>query len=205
MARINQTTKDQVRISLLKVAAEHFARDGFNRANINAIAQKAGFAKGTIYNYFSSKEVLFGAVLAEACRQVAAKYAALTIEATTRAHLRAIAQADLEVMHESEAFIQVLVREAMGFRPTTYPLLIENLAPVVNLLRVILQIGQERGEIRTDKPSEQLALLFIGQLSLLYIQHWGSEGAWPTLEEIHALMLEQPIKFVRELSRFLSH
>jgi AcrR family transcriptional regulator len=187
MARITQETKDQVRLSLLQVAADHFARDGFERANINAIAQEAGFAKGTIYNYFNSKEVLFGAVLAEACRQVAAQYGVLNIESTTQAHLLAIARADVAVMQDYEPFIQVLVREAMSFRPNTYPLLIENLAPVMNLLGVILQIGQERGEVRSDVSANQLALVFIGQLSMLYVQYWGSAGAWPALDEIPEL------------------
>ncbi len=190
MARISQETKQQVRAALIEVAAEHFARDGFDRANINAIALEAGFAKGTIYNYFSSKEILFAAVLAEACRRVAKRYAALNIEGTTEAHLLAVAQADVEVLREAEAFIRVLVREAMSFRPNTYPLLIENLAPILNLLSVILQIGQERGEIRSDKPAFQLGLIFIGQLSLLYIQHWGSDGNWPTLAEIPALAVD---------------
>jgi hypothetical protein len=34
---------------------------------------------------------------------------------------------------------------------------------------------------------EQLALLFVGSLSLLYVQHWGSNGTWPSLDEIPEL------------------
>jgi AcrR family transcriptional regulator len=43
---------------LLDAAAEEFARYGYARANINRISQAAGFAKGTIYNYFPSKRAL---------------------------------------------------------------------------------------------------------------------------------------------------
>ena len=36
---------------------------GYDPANINTISTKAGFAKGTIYNYFSSKQSLLLALI----------------------------------------------------------------------------------------------------------------------------------------------
>ncbi len=47
----------------MNVAAEEFARQGYDQANINVIATKAGFAKGTIYNYFPSKQALLLALI----------------------------------------------------------------------------------------------------------------------------------------------
>jgi AcrR family transcriptional regulator len=55
------TREDQLsetRERLLIAAAEEFADLGFDSANINRISQAAGFAKGTIYNYFPSKRDL---------------------------------------------------------------------------------------------------------------------------------------------------
>ena len=37
---------------LVDTATAEFAREGYNGANINRISLAAGFAKGTIYNYF---------------------------------------------------------------------------------------------------------------------------------------------------------
>jgi hypothetical protein len=37
------------------------------------------------------------------------------------------------------------------------------------------------------RPLDQLALLFIGTLTLLHVQHWGSAGALPALEELPSL------------------
>jgi AcrR family transcriptional regulator len=48
---------------LLEAAAEAFAEDGYQSANINRISLAAGFAKGTIYNYFPSKRALMLAVI----------------------------------------------------------------------------------------------------------------------------------------------
>jgi AcrR family transcriptional regulator len=67
MARIKTENREQVthqtRQTLLDTAAEEFARQGYDQANINTISTKAGFAKGTIYNYFPSKKGLLLAVI----------------------------------------------------------------------------------------------------------------------------------------------
>ena len=67
MARLKKDEREQVletnRQLLLDAAAGVFAREGYNGANINRISQAAGFAKGTIYNYFPSKQVLLEELL----------------------------------------------------------------------------------------------------------------------------------------------
>ena len=67
MVRIKQAQHQQVveqtRQRLLKAAAVEFARAGYAGANINIISGVAGFAKGTIYNYFPSKQALLLALI----------------------------------------------------------------------------------------------------------------------------------------------
>ncbi|MCP4752911.1 MAG: TetR/AcrR family transcriptional regulator [Proteobacteria bacterium] len=46
-------------IRILESAKEFFFRYGFKKTNVEEIAQAAGVGKGTIYNYFQSKEDLF--------------------------------------------------------------------------------------------------------------------------------------------------
>ena len=62
MVRIKSSVREEVlgknRQTLLDAAAEEFAVQGFEHANINTISTRAGFAKGTIYNYFPSKQAL---------------------------------------------------------------------------------------------------------------------------------------------------
>ena len=50
---------------ILESAREIFFRDGFEAANLDEVAQRAGVAKGTIYRHFESKAELYVAVLAE--------------------------------------------------------------------------------------------------------------------------------------------
>jgi AcrR family transcriptional regulator len=67
MPRPKKDNREQVlgktRQLLLDAAAEEFARQGYARANINRISSAAGFAKGTIYNYFASKRELMLALI----------------------------------------------------------------------------------------------------------------------------------------------
>jgi AcrR family transcriptional regulator len=187
MARISAETKQRVRSRLLETAAEQFAEKGLAGANVDGIALGAGFAKGTVYNYFGSKEELFAEVLAEGCRQAIRRYSGVPQEGSVRDLLLALAAADVDVLREEERFMKVVVREAMSFRPRTYPLIVERLAPYLHEVERVLARGLATGEIRGDVPAPQLALAFVGMLTLLFVQHWGSGGTWPRLDEVPEL------------------
>ena len=62
---VRQQVLTETRKRLLDAAAIEFAREGFVGANVNRISQMAGFAKGTIYNYFPSKRALMLALIDE--------------------------------------------------------------------------------------------------------------------------------------------
>ena len=60
-----ETVLSDTRRRLLEAATAEFAREGYDGANINRISKAAGFAKGTIYNYFPSKRGLMLAFIDE--------------------------------------------------------------------------------------------------------------------------------------------
>jgi AcrR family transcriptional regulator len=51
--------KEQKKAEILKVAMQVFARNGVIKTKMIDIAEAAGIGKGTIYEYFSSKEEIF--------------------------------------------------------------------------------------------------------------------------------------------------
>jgi AcrR family transcriptional regulator len=190
MARVTAESRTLTRERLVRTAAERFAHDGFEGAKVDRISIEAGFAKGTLYNYFPSKEALFAAVIEQAAQRAARLYAGSLPGGTARERLLALAQADVRVLREQEPFTRVLVREAMSFRPETYPLIVRHLAPFLAAVEAALADGARRGEVRRNAPPAQLALLFTGLLSMYYVQHWGSGGAWPALDDVPALVVE---------------
>jgi AcrR family transcriptional regulator len=56
-------TRDQARRRILEAARKLFLERGFEAANLDEVAQRAGVAKGTIYRYFDSKAELYVEVL----------------------------------------------------------------------------------------------------------------------------------------------
>lgn len=64
-----ESTSPQRRSSVLEAAIYEFAAKGFNGANINLIARRAGVSIGSMYSYFSSKESLFLTVM-EYCLEI---------------------------------------------------------------------------------------------------------------------------------------
>lgn len=53
----------ETRQLILSAAAEEFSIHGFDKANVNRIAESAGFSIGTVYNYFPSKRELMFAFI----------------------------------------------------------------------------------------------------------------------------------------------
>lgn len=188
MMRVTADTKEATRAKLLDAAAREFGRVGLERANIDTISLAAGYAKGTIYNYFASKEELFLAVVEEASAQAAAA-ASTPPAAPVRQRLSAVLAAFCDWAGTHDAFARVLVRECLMGTPALHARVINAEAPFTGELTAILEEGVRRRQLRTDLPTEQLALAIAGLTDLVLAQHWASGGSNPTRDEIPELVL----------------
>lgn len=63
--------RDQKREAILEVARAVFSEEGYAEASMSTIAARLGGSKGTLYNYFKSKEDLFAAYVREECSRFA--------------------------------------------------------------------------------------------------------------------------------------
>ncbi len=59
------STREERRAQLLEVAREVVLRYGYRKANLGDVAREAGVSRATVYNYFSSKEQLLRAIVAQ--------------------------------------------------------------------------------------------------------------------------------------------
>src|SRR4051812_22630064 len=59
--------RDARREAILDVAQEVFLEEGFAAASMSTIAARLGGSKGTLYNYFKSKDDLFNAYVERRC------------------------------------------------------------------------------------------------------------------------------------------
>lgn len=90
MSTIRQERRCQRRQRILEAALDLFAQQGFERTSTRQIAQAAGVAEGTIFNYFSTKRDLLIAAMAQ------------TVDEYFVQELSALGQVDaLEVLREN--------------------------------------------------------------------------------------------------------
>ena len=62
-----QQSRDERREAILKIASDVFREAGYASASMSMIAARLGGSKGTLYNYFKSKEALFEAHIQTQC------------------------------------------------------------------------------------------------------------------------------------------
>jgi AcrR family transcriptional regulator len=156
----NQVMSETRRL-LLEAATSEFAREGYHGANINRISRAAGFAKGTIYNYFPSKRALMLALIDEIAashHRFVAKQVQEEEELVHRLQRFFAAGADWIVGYLAQGRVMLTVlngpdqefklRMAQGYQPMHQLIIEEILAP-----------GMERGLFRQLDPGATAGLL----------------------------------------------
>lgn len=74
--------REERREAIMAVAREAFFEHGYNGTSMSAIAARLGGSKGTLYNYFKSKEELFEALVRDRCEEASNFILASTAEGT---------------------------------------------------------------------------------------------------------------------------
>ncbi|CAJ1500410.1 TetR/AcrR family transcriptional regulator [[Mycobacterium] burgundiense] len=102
--------ESQVRRRMLTVAGEMFERRGLRRTTMDDIAEAAGVARKTVYNYFESKPKLLGEVIAEASAS-AASAALESLDMTVPAE-DLIVDAAMALLHQARTshYFEMLLR-----------------------------------------------------------------------------------------------
>ena len=72
-----QHALDEKRKKIYRAALKVFSEDGFHQATMNKIATLSGVAKGTVYEYFKSKEELLDQLLEERYEEIVERISAI--------------------------------------------------------------------------------------------------------------------------------
>jgi AcrR family transcriptional regulator len=167
-----QQAQSETRQLLVQAAIQEFARQGYERANINHISRAAGFAKGTIYNYFPSKQVL----LLEIIDQVAGMHFAFIAERVRQAsdpqqRLESFFEAGFEFVRQHLAPARVMLTTLYGSDPLFKARMYQAYLPTFHLLNTeIVEPGIAQGLFRPVDPDATALLLmslYLGTASQL--------------------------------------
>ena len=171
--------KNEKKSRIVAAAAQVFAQRGFSGTSVAEIAVQAGIGKGTIYEYFNSKEDLFFAVF-EWYHSITATGLTVNISvlggsATQR--LEALNDAIINLWDEIED-IFALTMEFWAASSTSvmrrrfqdaFKNLYQDLREMVSSL---IQVGIDDGEFRRDVDAKAVATALVGTWDALFLQAW---------------------------------
>jgi AcrR family transcriptional regulator len=158
------------RNTLLAAAAVEIAGAGYQGANINQISLAAGFAKGTIYNYFPSKQALMLALLDEFA-QAHFETLASAVRAVDdpEQRLRTFFETGFDFIARNLAPARVIVNTIYGPDETFKVHLYQAYLPMFELVAVeILAPGVEQGCFRpldSISTANLLMTIYLGTAS----------------------------------------
>ncbi len=143
------TETAQKRETILEHAIATFADEGFRRADVQVIADKAGVGKGTVYRYFGNKEDLFWASTMEVLTRLEQRLLA----AAEGVHgavekLRAASRAYADFFQASPHYLEIFVQERAEFRGSAPQAHIEHHEKLISWFGKVIEEGISGGELR---------------------------------------------------------
>lgn len=142
--------KSETKARLIQAAADEIAREGYNGANINRISREAGFAKGTIYNYFPSKRELMAGLIDDFAEKHYAWIAEqVTLEEDPVRRMEIFFQSGFSFVKENFSQAWVMLLTIFGPDEQFKQLAYEKYQPLLSLVsQEILAYGIDLGEFR---------------------------------------------------------
>jgi AcrR family transcriptional regulator len=171
-----EARREDRRDAILDVARECFIAEGYGATSMSTIAARLGGSKGTLYNYFRSKEELFDAFVRSSCARLRAQLDEFPEQGDVRERLVRMAEDFLDHLLSPEAIAihRLVVGEGERF-PELARLFYEAGPKIGNARHAELFSGMmQAGQLRRDDPV-QAAHQFKGLvLSGVYFQRlWG--------------------------------
>lgn len=147
---------ERTRQRLLEIAIERFARDGFRRTSVSAVARDAQLSPAATYAYFEGKGALFEAAVDADAGALLDEVLSAVPEGSVRERYPAILLGLVDGLARHPLARRVLA----GHEPDVIDrlLALPSLAHLRVEVAAELVAGSERGEVRADLDAEAMAL-----------------------------------------------
>src|SRR5712671_4867233 len=155
-----QRRSTEIRERLFNASLTLFAHKGFVETTVEDITEAADVGKGTFFNYFPSKDhilLAFGEM--QLAKLEAAIENARRTNVSMREFLRSLPVRMTEEPTRNPAIIRALLQAYLSTTPVRAAMM-DLQRRVHSLHTQMIQLGQDRGEIRNDLPATQIAQVF---------------------------------------------
>jgi AcrR family transcriptional regulator len=165
--------------AILRAAAQVFAERGYQAATVDAIAEYAGIAKGTVYLYFRSKQELFLRV----CDDYIAAIERIGKQAIERSSTTAAAQIQQSIhtllamsAETRDLFPLILEFWSASASPHRHARVAASFRGAYSKFRRLIadeiRKGQQAGEFDRSADASQVAAMLVGALDGTFLQAW---------------------------------
>lgn len=187
-AAARDARREDRRDAILDVAHECFLAEGYGATSMSTIAARLGGSKGTLYNYFRSKEELFDAFVRRSCARLSGELFVIADEGDLRARLESMARGFLTFLLSPDAMAvhRLVVGEGERFPELGRVFYEAGPRTVIGRTADIFRTLMDQGALRAGDPVlaahqfKDLAVSGVYQLRM-----WGVIDH-PTPDEIHA-------------------
>ena len=168
--------KAAVRSQIIAAGVELFARHGITDVTVDQIAEAADVGKGTIYNYFPTKEDIVVAFMVDLEREVQAKLRRFTAsKESVDAILADFIRFQFRLKRRHHQFVRVLLGQMFLRTEQFLPYMVEMQKVADPRLEALFWSLQERGAIRRDVSLPDLLRVF-KTIHLGLTALWAVEG-----------------------------
>jgi AcrR family transcriptional regulator len=167
--------KAETRARIVAEAMRLFGERGLGGVTVDEIARVADVGKGTVYNYFQTKEDIVLAFMADVERTVQAQVISTGRKRDAVAILTSYVQKQFELKAPYHAFVRVFLAHMFLRTEQFLPYMVEMQKTIDPPLEALFTSLRERRLIRDDVPVSQLVMVFkTMQLGLMAL--WAIEG-----------------------------
>ena len=163
MPRKSTAEKLETRQRLIAAGKLEFAERGFADARFDEISLAAGYAKGTIYNYFDSKAALLHEILVDVVDRLMVVAEQLPA-GSAHSRLVAIVREGNRIFAEDLALARVFTDRLASVGPVGVAAADERPRAIEWAAREFAR-GLESGEFQSDRSPEDLARIYAGILN----------------------------------------
>jgi AcrR family transcriptional regulator len=153
--------KSDARAKIIATAIELFSKHGIANVTVEQIAEAADIGKGTIYNYFDTKEAVVVAFMVDLERKVQTR---VTKIANSRRSLAAILtehiQFQFRLKKSYHQFVRVFLTQMFGNTDHFIPYMVEMQKVIDPPLESLFQELKRRRKIRADVDIPKLIMAF---------------------------------------------
>ncbi|WP_203871811.1 TetR/AcrR family transcriptional regulator [Planomonospora parontospora] len=177
----------ETRLRLFGAAVELIAEQGYTATTVDAIAERAGVAKGTVFYNFGTKEALFSGLLEHGIELLSAALSGAAAGETALDALDAVVMAQLRFFEEYGAFARVLLAEM--WRTAWQDAVARLRRDVLGVYADVLRRAVAEGAVRDDLDVETAATAVFGMVLTVAIERRALHPDRP-IERVHATLVD---------------